>query len=157
MEKTIFLIILTCLALLPAGCLGHEPKGRLETGNNLSPCPDSPNCVSTQSDENAMTPLPYLGTKKKSHEDLIRILQSMKGCTITKDEPGHVQAEFRSALFGFVDDVTFIFDDDAASHPFSIGFQNRLLRFWRQPKTDGGNIQNVPQRPLGLGFYERLS
>lgn len=37
----------------------------------------------------------------------------MKGCTITKDEPGHIHAEFRSALFGFVDDVTFIFDDNA--------------------------------------------
>jgi len=112
MEKTIFLIILTCLALLPAGCLGHEPKGRLETRNNLSPCPDSPNCVSTQSDGNAMTPLPYMGTMKKSQENLITILRGMKGCTITKDEPGHIHAEFRSALFGFVDDVTFIFDND---------------------------------------------
>ena len=37
----------------------------------------------------------------------------MKGCTITKDEPAHIHAEFRSAFFRFVDDVTFIFDDDA--------------------------------------------
>ena len=43
---------------------------------------------------------------------MILVLRSMKRCTIVTAKPAYVHAEFRSALFGFVDDVTFVFDDD---------------------------------------------
>ena len=111
MGKTICLMVLAALTLLlPGGCLDHEQKGHTATRNTLSPCPDSPNCVSTQSDENAMLPLPYRGSMQESQERLLKVLRSMERCTIINDDPGYIHAEFRSDLFGFVDDVNFIFD-----------------------------------------------
>ncbi len=35
----------------------------------------------------------------------------MKGSRITEEKPGYLHAEFRSALFGFVDDVEFRMDE----------------------------------------------
>ncbi len=94
--------------------MGHAQEEHGTNRNTLAPCPDSPNCVSTKSTDpdRAMSPLPYMGTREKSHERLILVLRDMKRCTIIKADPGYIHAEFRSALFGFVDDVNFIFDDD---------------------------------------------
>ncbi len=115
MEKTMHLIVFVSLVLwLSAGCTGHAKEGHATIQNTLSPCPDSPNCVSTMSTDpgHAMSPLPYMGTLKESRERLIQVLHGMERCTIVTVDPGYIHAEFRSALFGFVDDVNFIFDDN---------------------------------------------
>lgn len=94
--------------------MAHAQEGYDANHNNLTTCPDSPNCVSTKSTDpdSAMSPLPYVETREKSRERLILVLRSMKRCTIVTAKPAYVHAEFRSALFAFVDDVNFIFDDD---------------------------------------------
>ena len=115
MGKTRNFIVLFSAILWPtAGCMDHAQEEHGTNRNTLSPCPDSPNCVSTKSTDpdRAMSPLPYVGTREKSHERLILVLRDMKRCTIITADPGYIHAEFRSALFGFVDDVNFIFDDD---------------------------------------------
>ena len=48
---------------------------------------------------------------KESQNLLIKVLDSMTRCTIINADPGYLHAEFRSGLFGFVDDVYFVFDD----------------------------------------------
>jgi uncharacterized protein (DUF1499 family) len=114
MGKTTYLLAVLLLALwLTGGCSGHKPESELASRNTLSPCPDSPNCVSTKSNDSAMSPLPYVGSMKESQDLLIKVLGSMARCTIVNADPGYIHAEFRSALFGFVDDVNFVFDDDA--------------------------------------------
>lgn len=95
------------------GCSASQQGSDSAPRHTLSPCPDSPNCVSTRGNDHAMSPLPYKGSMKKSQERLIKILRSMARCTIINADPGYIHAEFRSALFGFVDDVNFVFDDDA--------------------------------------------
>lgn len=112
MGKTTSLIAVLSLILCSAGgCSGHKPENDLASKNTLSPCPDSPNCVSTKNNDSAMTPLPYKGSMKESQDLLLKVLGSMARCTIIQNEPGYIHAEFRSALFGFVDDVNFVFDD----------------------------------------------
>ncbi len=114
MVKTTHLIAVFSLALwFTGGCSGHKQESDFGTRNTLSPCPDSPNCVSTKGEHNAMSPLPYAGSTKESQDLLIKILGSMARCTIVNADPGYIHAEFRSALFGFVDDVNFVLDDDA--------------------------------------------
>ena len=95
--------------------MAHAQEGYDANYNTLTVCPDSPNCVSTKSTDpdRAMSPLPYVETREKSRERLILVLRSMKRCTIVTAKSAYVHAEFRSALFGFVDDVKFVFDDDA--------------------------------------------
>jgi len=108
------MVLFSAILCCAAGCMDHSQEEHGTNRNTLAPCPDSPNCVSTKSTDpdRAMSPLPYVGTKKKSQERLIPVLRDMKRCTIITADPGYIHAEFRSALFGFVDDVNFIFDDD---------------------------------------------
>ena len=81
----------------------------------LAPCPDSPNCVSTLSERkgHAMKPLPYLQTREASRKRILSILKGMKRSEIVRLTESYVRAEFRTALWGFVDDVEFLLDDTA--------------------------------------------
>ena len=107
-------LLISLMLWTTAGCMGHAQEGHEANQNTFATCPDSPNCVSTKSTDpdRAMSPLPYVETREKSRECLIPVLRSMKRCTIVTAKPAYVHAEFRSALFGFVDDVKFVFDDD---------------------------------------------
>ena len=80
----------------------------------LAPCPDSPNCVSTQSDDNghAMKPLPFVGTRSESRERILKIIGGMKRSTIVTVTDSYIHAEFRSALWRFVDDVEFLLNEN---------------------------------------------
>jgi uncharacterized protein (DUF1499 family) len=83
--------------------------------DKLAPCPDSPNCVSTQSKSkrHTMEPLPYLQTREATRERILSILKGMKRMQIVKLTESHIHVEFRTALWGFVDDVEFLLDDAA--------------------------------------------
>jgi uncharacterized protein (DUF1499 family) len=79
---------------------------------SLPPCPDKPNCVSTQAtDSHAIAPIRYASTQEAAMQKLLGVLRGMPRCTIVTSGPASVRAEFRTALFRFVDDAEFIFDD----------------------------------------------
>ena len=84
------------------------------TEGKLTPCPDSPNCVSTQSKSkrHAMEPLPYLETREASRERILSILKGMKRMQIVKLTESYIHVEYRTAIWGFVDDVAFLLDDE---------------------------------------------
>ena len=88
----------------------EAPPGR------LPPCPSSPNCVSTESSDPAkqMAPLPYRVDRLTSRQMILSIVGTMPRASIVSEADHYLHAEFRSRLFGFVDDVEFLFDDDAA-------------------------------------------
>ena len=81
--------------------------------NRLSPCPTSPNCVSSLSEDRShyVEPLKYNGTPEEAREKLISAINSMKRSEIVTAEIDYIHATFQSALFGFVDDAEFSFDD----------------------------------------------
>jgi uncharacterized protein (DUF1499 family) len=85
------------------------------TEGKLAPCPDSPNCVSTQSKSkrHAMEPLPYLQAREATEERILGILKGMKRTEIVEMTESYVHAKCRTALWGFVDDVEFFLDDTA--------------------------------------------
>jgi uncharacterized protein (DUF1499 family) len=85
----------------------------------LTPCPDKPNCVSTEASGKAqMAPIPFAGTVAEAQDALRRAIAAQPRSTITREEPGFIAAEFRSRVFGFVDAAEFVIDADA-----------RLIRF----------------------------
>jgi len=92
---------------------GHAQEGSGKTPKDLSPCPDSPNCVSTRNKDidHAMPPLPYLTSGQESMDRLAAIVREMKRATIVSSTPSYLHVEFRSALFRFVDDVEFVLED----------------------------------------------
>jgi len=80
----------------------------------LAPCPSSPNCVSSQSidREHAIEPLAYTMALPVAHDDLKKIILGMKRAEILSDTGTYIHSEFESAIWWFVDDVEFYFDDD---------------------------------------------
>jgi len=111
-RRTLFLFTVGIMIL--TGC----QKSGLETGlrnGRLLPCPDKPNCVSTQDtdDRHRIEPIRYAGTQQEARERLLGVIRQMDRATLVKTEAGYLHAEFRSAFFRFVDDVEFLFDDDA--------------------------------------------
>ena len=81
--------------------------------SRLASCPDSPNCVSSQSSDKKhyVEPLSYKGSLNQTRKDLIAAIVSMKRSTIVTSEDRYLRAEFTSALFRFVDDLECYCDD----------------------------------------------
>jgi uncharacterized protein (DUF1499 family) len=96
---------------LTAGCSGGRPPASLGvTAGRLAPCPGSPNCVSSQAtDEQRVEPLPYAGDAAPARARLLEVLNSMDRARVVQSTDDYVHVEFRSAVFGFVDDVEFYF------------------------------------------------
>ena len=101
------------LTFLLTACSVNEPTKTKATNDRLSPCPTSPNCVSSLSEDKShyVEPLRYNGTLEEAREKLISVIHSMKRVEIITAEIDYIHATFKSALFGFVDDVEFSFDD----------------------------------------------
>lgn len=80
----------------------------------LRPCPRTPNCVSTESPDpgQRMEPLPYRDLDE-ARERLLAVLAAQPRVKLVAVEPAYIRAEFRSALFRFVDDVELLFDERA--------------------------------------------
>ena len=97
------------LCILFSAC--HAAAAPADKPNKVSPCPDSPNCVSSLSTDTAhfIEPLHYASSLADARQKVINILQNMKRVRLTEIEPDYVHAEFRSLIFQFVDDVEFYF------------------------------------------------
>ena len=79
----------------------------------LYPCPNSPNCVSTQATENKhkINPIIFSGSLIEAKDKIVNIISSLKRSKIITNKDNYIHAEFRTATFKFVDDVEFLFDD----------------------------------------------
>ena len=79
----------------------------------LSSCPNSPNCVSTQTKDSKqkMGPLLFSGSLQLAREKLIKIIRSFPRTQIVTAEENYLHATFTSGLFRFVDDVEFLINE----------------------------------------------
>jgi len=108
------LLLLIAITVMLVACPGSDSKKLGVDNGRLAPCPKSPNCVSSQSDDEKhyIAPIEYDGDLQEAQEKLIALLQSMKRSRIVTVENSYIQAEFTSAIFRFVDDVEFYLDDN---------------------------------------------
>ncbi|MFA5180915.1 MAG: DUF1499 domain-containing protein [Syntrophales bacterium] len=95
-------------------CTGIRQADPGAQNGRLSPCPDRPNCVSSQSADprHAIRPLSYQGTRADASERLLKLLRSMPRVQVVTATPDYIHAEFTSRIFRFVDDVEFVFAGD---------------------------------------------
>lgn len=95
---------------------GTKPDNLGVNSGKLAACPNSPNCVSSQSPTSDEThfiqPLKYSSTKEKALADLKNVIESEDRTTIINETSDYLYAEFKSALMGFVDDVEFYLDSN---------------------------------------------
>jgi uncharacterized protein (DUF1499 family) len=75
----------------------------------LAPCPVTPNCVSSQSQDQAhsIEPLSYQGSGQEAIEQLAKIIASQPRTKIISQDSNYLYAEFSSQWMGFVDDLEF--------------------------------------------------
>lgn len=78
-------------------------------------CPDSPNCVSTQTDsaEHSLNPIAYTAPLNETHTQLLEIVNSLPRTEVSMVTSNYIHAVSRSQMFGFVDDTEIYIDDEA--------------------------------------------
>ena len=86
----------------------------------LAPCPSSPNCVSTQTqdEQHAIAPLRYQRSKVEAKETLKTIVLSLPRTKLVEEDETYLHYEFTSLLLRFVDDVEFLFDEETKTIHF---------------------------------------
>lgn len=86
----------------------------LSASQVLSPCPDSPNCVSSHASDSGhfVEPIRAGNSREQALVSLSQVLSDLPRVTWHASSPGQIHAEFASAVFGFVDDVVFLIEED---------------------------------------------
>ncbi len=108
--------ILTAVVLVRFAMLGQGSKAGQAPGlvsGSLSPCPDKPNCVCSEFDEDAahyIAPLDHAGVSAQSAMgELLQFIEDLGGDVVVSNDE-YLAATFSSSLFGFVDDVEYRLD-----------------------------------------------
>ncbi len=111
---------LTSLILLlsTTACQAAEAKSTFDPSSaTFAPCPDSPNCVSSQAEPtdeiHYMPAWPYRGSVTDAKAQLLTIVNAQPRTTVVAERDTYLHVEFRSLLFRFVDDVEFYIDERA--------------------------------------------
>lgn len=86
----------------------------------LAPCPSSPNCVSTQSqdEDHAIVPIRYRKSQAEAKEALKEAIRLLPRTTLVEEDGSYLHYEFTSLIMRFVDDVEFLFDDETKTIHF---------------------------------------
>lgn len=94
---------------------GKRPNNLGVRDGKLAQCPNTPNCVSSQSSdtEHSIEALTYNSTPAEAIADLKTVIQGMKKTKIITESKNYLYVEFTSAIMGFVDDVEFYVDEAA--------------------------------------------
>lgn len=94
---------------------GKQPNNLGISNGKLAPCPNTPNCVSSQSTDavHKIAPLTFTSSPQEAISNLKKIIESLPRTKIITESQDYLYAEFKSALLGFVDDVEFYLDRNA--------------------------------------------
>jgi uncharacterized protein (DUF1499 family) len=81
----------------------------------LGSCPSSPNCVSTQAQDegHAIAPFRYRKSQAEAKEALKEVIRSLPRMQLVEEDEIYLHYEATSLLLRFVDDVEFLLDDQA--------------------------------------------
>ncbi len=111
----ILVFSLACIFAI-SGCAGSAPPNL----GQFAPCPESPNCVSTQANDtiHGIAPILYNADSKTAHKRLLKIIHSLPRTQVVADKEGYVHAQFTSRILRFVDDVEFYFGVEAGKIHF---------------------------------------
>jgi uncharacterized protein (DUF1499 family) len=120
-KRMIYLVLLGILlapviVLAVFSALAKKPDNLGVTDGKLAPCPNSPNCVSTQAvdDLHRIAPLSFDCAPKEAMKRLKAAIAALPRLQIITETEEYLHVEATSLIFRFVDDVE-IFVDRTAS------------------------------------------
>ena len=112
--------------LVLAGPLMASPFGALFAGERpahvgrgtLTPCPDTPNCVSSRASDaaHAIAPIPFRGDPAAALQRLAAAAAALPGARVVASRPDYLHVEVASRIMGFVDDVEAVPDASGVLH-----------------------------------------
>ncbi|MEE4242468.1 MAG: DUF1499 domain-containing protein [Desulfopila sp.] len=106
------IVLLSIVSIFPAACAGESPELLGATDGRLAECPVSPNCVSSQAENEThhIAPLTFKDSPDTAFTRLRQILDARGDTTIITDLSDYLRVEFRTLLF--VDDGEFLLDPE---------------------------------------------
>jgi len=110
-------VFCSLLCVLFAACSSSASIGKTTVGlenQQLSECPNRPNCVSTFASKkrNTATPWPYIGSAAEAKAQVEQLCASMDGVTLQSSTANYLHYTFETKLGSFTDDVEFYFNDE---------------------------------------------
>jgi uncharacterized protein (DUF1499 family) len=120
MRKSMPMVVVATLSMMLFGrCSGGPPANIGLKDGKLSPCPKSPNCVSSQSSDpqHKIEALSFLGSREQTMEALLEVVRKMKRTTVISQRDDYLHVEYRTKM-GFVDDAEFYLDESSATVHF---------------------------------------
>jgi uncharacterized protein (DUF1499 family) len=83
--------------------------------DQLKPCPKSPNCVSTQTDQKdkKREPIAYSGSTAEAKARLKKAIDGLKRTQLKNESDNYLHYTFKTWPIPFIDDVEFLFDEEA--------------------------------------------
>ena len=80
----------------------------------LKECPDSPNCVSTQTQQKdkKMDPIPFELDPQEVKKVIKDVVEGLPRTELQSESTHYLHYIFKSKIFGFTDDVEFLIDAD---------------------------------------------
>jgi len=109
------IILLSTLGLMVLSWTAQKPDGLGVVNGRLAKCPDTPNCVSSQSESEAqrMPAIEFAGPAADQVEKIkLVVANKFPRAKLVSESEYYLHFEFRSLVFRFVDDVEFLVDDE---------------------------------------------
>jgi uncharacterized protein (DUF1499 family) len=108
----LLVILVPILGLYALSLFARRPTNLGAKDGRLAPCPATPNCVSTQADdEHRIEAIRFTGCAAEAHADLKRAITTLPRAKIITESADYLHVECTSLLFRFVDDVEFWIDE----------------------------------------------
>lgn len=116
-KKGLIIFILVLLAAIPVTriAISMTTKVPKDVGSGeLAPLPKSPNAVSSVTDkkDRKVKPIPFDTYAAEAKKRLMRVIDKMHGTTLVTEKDNYLHYEFKTKVFGFVDDVEFLIEDN---------------------------------------------
>ncbi|MCB1156935.1 MAG: DUF1499 domain-containing protein [Leptospiraceae bacterium] len=104
------------LLLTTLSCNRKSQKSLMITEGVFSPCPKSPNCISSQEKkedkEHYIEAIVYSSSREDAQKKMIVTLQKLPRVKLVKKTDNYLHAEFTTLLMRYVDDVEFYFPEN---------------------------------------------
>jgi len=115
MQKYIIYSVSLALLIFISSCSGTMPDNLGLVKGKFIDCPESPNCVSTQTtkEEAKMSPLSFNGSLEEAKQKLTQVINEYPRTKIIKQTDTYMHVEFKTKIMRFVDDVEFYFDESS--------------------------------------------
>jgi uncharacterized protein (DUF1499 family) len=107
MKYAIIVAMVLVATISLVSCSGKRPSNLGIANDALTPCPPSPNCVSSDADDNEhrVAPLQLAVAANEAWPEVRGVISELPRTHIVTETENYIHAECQSAVFGFVDDL----------------------------------------------------